>query len=173
MRINEVFEHADCDHRRLQIFLALRKILENRRVIGINNDVVALFDFKEYIERKLDIPREVMDAILSLPVVCEQLADARALAASGTRKSLKSLKTRGCSSYCAFLTTLALRVLLVLSAGLLIWVCHRDVGAKTMSTPQFVKAKKIVASAIEMAVERFGSDCAKTCVAECRSAQRS
>lgn len=77
MRINEAFKGI-CEapvsaDERVAIQDAIRLIVQNRKALGIENDICALFDFKEHIAEDLGIDPRLLKKIFTLPSVSKVL----------------------------------------------------------------------------------------------------
>ena len=77
MRINDIFKGLKdaglSEERRKEVQDAIRKILDNRKDMSLDNDVCSLFDMKEHVIFELAIARRVMNTIWKLSPVDAEL----------------------------------------------------------------------------------------------------
>ena len=77
MRINTIFNGLSLavpdEERRTVLQDAIRKIINNRRDIGIDNDVCALFEHRDNVAIDQAIPASVMNMIWQIPAVRAEL----------------------------------------------------------------------------------------------------
>lgn len=77
MRINEIFKGVSgaglSEPNRIIVQDAIRCILDNRKTLGIDNDVCSLYDIKDSLMDELDIHPDTMAMIWRLPAVFAEL----------------------------------------------------------------------------------------------------